>query len=951
MKNTLKRISMRWHFMLLSSMVASISIIIAGVVIYSLVNNIVEKNILKGLSTSTHAIRKMIEGSMQTSVRSHLRAIGEKNAAILKKLHQDVINGEMSSKEARQLAEDILLSQQIGRTGYIYALTSDGVLAVHPEEKLQNRDMKEYWLGRTQIAKKNGYVEYEWKNPGEQSERSKILYMTYFEPWDWIVSVSSYKEELYTLLDISNLREDIISSRFGDTGYAFIMNHKGRFLVQPSISVNENTGKRSEKWNTIFTKMSKMKNGNFHYRMKDPETGHAENHILFFNYLPELKLFVATSVVPEEFTRPLDNIRKVILVTIACVLLFILPLSFYLSTFITRPLIRLAHKMKEAGSGNFDVRADENSHGEAGYLAVQFNNYMDQLKTAHSEIRQEVHERALAQSELKLFAKVFENALEGISITDVDGNIIAVNQAFTDITGYEEEEVLGQNPRILKSDRQDADFYRDMWARLVKEGQWSGEVWNRRKNGEAFPETLNISAIRNNKNETTHYVAVFHDISKMKSQQEKIRYQAYHDALTGLPNRNLARDRLLMGIARAGRNKKQVALFFLDMDNFKYINDSLGHFTGDILLQKMAERLKHCAREQDTVARLGGDEFLVIAGDIESKQETLNIADRLLIEFKEPFTAGGHDLFITLSIGIAMFPEDGSDADTLIKNADTAMYQSKSLGKDTYHMFTRDLNEQAAYHLALINEFRGAVDRKEFIVHYQPKINPQTDQVKGIEALVRWQKPDGVMVSPADFIPLAEETGLILPLGLFVIREACRELKTLNRKSLSPLTVAVNLSPLQFKQEDIVSRILEILTEEGIPPSALELEITESTMMKNLEDSVQKLNLLQQEGISVSIDDFGTGYSSLYYLKRLPINALKIDRSFIRDITTDQNDAQLVETIILMAKNLHIGVIAEGVETKEQLEMIKHFGCSLVQGYYYARPMPMEDVMEYLNKK
>ena len=949
MKDLFKNISLRWRFMLWSSIVVTFAIIIAGALIYSLVNNIVEKNILKEMSTSTHAIRKMIETSLQASVRSHLRAIGEKNVSILQELHQEVLSGKMSTEEARKLGRKILLSQPIGRTGYIYALTSDGIPAVHPWERLENRDLSEHWLVKKQIAEKNGYVEYQWKNPGEQSKRPKILYMSYFEPWDWIISVSTYKEELHTLLNISNLKKDIISFRLGDRGFAFIMNHKGRFVVPPSISSNTDGNKRSDRWNEIFNKMSEMKNGQFHYRMNDPQTGKKENHLLFFNYLPQLQWFVATSVVPEEFSRPLENIRNVIFAAIGGVLLFILPLSFYLGNYIARPLIRLARKMKEADAGNFDVRADENASGEVGSLAIQFNTYMDQLKNAHEEIREEMDERARAQSELKLFAQVFENALEGISITDINGNIIAVNQAFTEITGYTEQEVLGRNPRILKSDRQDSEFYRDMWNRIIQDGYWSGEIWNRRKNGEAFPETLNISAIQNSSGETTHYVAVFHDISEMKSQQEKIRYQAYHDALTGLPNRNLARDRLLMAIARAGRDHRQVAVIFLDMDNFKYINDSLGHITGDILLTNMAERLKRTIREQDTAARLGGDEFLVIAVDIESEHEVMEIAHRLLAEFKKPITAGGHTLFITMSIGIAMFPQDGSDADTLIKNADTAMYQSKSMGKDTFHMFTRDLSEQAAYHLQLINEFRGAVDRKEFMVYYQPKVHPETHQVKGLEALVRWHKEDGSVVSPADFIPLAEETGLILPLGMFVLKQACLAIKELNQKNPSPLSVAVNLSPLQFKQPDLVSRILDILTETGLPASSLELEITESTMMKDLDESIKKLDRLKQEGITVSIDDFGTGYSSLYYLKILPISTLKIDRSFIRDITTDPNDAQLVETIILMAKNLNIGVVAEGVETEEQLDMLNQFGCRLVQGYYFARPMPTEDLAGYLD--
>jgi diguanylate cyclase (GGDEF)-like protein/PAS domain S-box-containing protein len=573
---------------------------------------------------------------------------------------------------------------------------------------------------------------------------------------------------------------------------------------------------------------------------------------------------------------------------------------------------------------------------------------MAKMRIIHHELNQEIEERIKAVGQLKIFQKVFENALEGISITDAEGDIIAVNQAFTDITGYSREEATGQNPRILKSNRHDDSFYKEMWDQLKTKGYWAGEIWNRRKNGEAYPEILSINSIKQDDGEISHYVAVFHDISEMKLQQEKIQHQAYHDELTGLPNRYLVRDRLSMALKTAKRQHTMVAVIFIDMDNFKYFNDNLGHASGDALLQGLGSRLRKIIREQDTIARLGGDEFLMIAGDIKFQEELLEFTDRLFESMKEPFTIDGHELLISLSVGITLYPEDGTTADILIKNADMAMYQSKITGKNRYHMFTPELNRLALYKMDMVKEFRAALTQKEFMVYYQPKVDPATNRVLGLEALVRRQKEDGTIVSPKDFIPMAEETGLILQLSRYVLEEACKGLKMLKERFAFPLTLSVNISPLEFKQPDFVENILKILNSHLLPASSIEIEITETTMMTDLKSTLERLNILKKEGISIAIDDFGTGYSSLYYLKKLPISTLKIDKSFIDDMTTDQNDANIVETIILMAKNLGISVVAEGVETKEQFELLAKYKCDLIQGYYYAKAMPLKDLILYL---
>lgn len=936
--------------MLWNTFLILFTLITTGWAINSLVKNTVEKNMVKDLTASVVSIQKMIDTTVNASIHNYLRGIGEKNVDILDQLQKEVVSGRMGLSEAKRIAEKILLSQPIGKTGYIYALTSDGILAVHPSEGMKNKEISEYEFAQKQISEKKGYVEYRWQNPGEDKERAKVLYMAYFEPWDWIVSVSSYREEFISLFDIRDIQPDILSFQFGQSGSSFIMDNEGNFLVHRQLKGNISLLKDPESWAVLLGEMKRAGTGTIRMKWQEKQGEAPRERLFFFHHIPSLDWFVASSVYSDEIRQQLNPIHRIILAAILIILLVLLPFSLYLGRSITRPLVRLAREMEQAGSGVYDIRAEETAIGEIGRLAAHFNAYMAKLKRIHHELNREIEERIKAVGQLKIFKKVFENALEGISITDAEGHILDINQAFTDITGYSREEAAGQNPRILKSNRHDDFFYKEMWGQLNTKGYWAGEIWNRRKNGEAYPEILSINSIKQDDGKTSNYVAVFHDISEMKLQQEKIQHQAYHDELTGLPNRYLVHDRLSMALKTAKRQHTMVAVIFMDMDNFKYVNDSLGHATGDALLQGLGNRLKKIIREQDTIARLGGDEFLAIAGDIKFQEEVLELADRLFEAIKEPFVIDGNELLISLSVGITLYPEDGADADQLIKNADMAMYQSKTSGKNRYHMFTPELNRLALDKMDMVKEFRAALIQKEFRIYYQPKVDPATNRVLGLEALVSWQKQDGAVVSPGEFIPMAEETGLILQLSQYVLEEACKDLKMLKERFAFPLMLSVNISPLEFKQPDFAENILKGLNSYLLPASSIEIEITETTMMADLKSTVEKLNLLKKEGISIAIDDFGTGYSSLYYLKKLPISTLKIDKSFIDDMTTDQNDANIVETMILMAKNLGIEVVAEGVETKEQFELLAKYKCDLIQGYYYAKPMPLTDLILYLEE-
>lgn len=553
----------------------------------------------------------------------------------------------------------------------------------------------------------------------------------------------------------------------------------------------------------------------------------------------------------------------------------------------------------------------------------------------------DISARKKAEEKLLLSAKVFENTVEGIVVTDPHGTIEQVNPGFTSITGYSAEEAVGGNPRILKSDRHPQHFYSQMWADLVKEGHWAGEIWNRRKNGESYPEWLTITAVKNEAGQTTNYVSIFHDITELKRQQDALEYQAQHDALTGLPNRILLGDRLHMALAQLERSGGKLALLFLDLDNFKTINDGLGHSVGDALLVELSRRLEKLLRSGDTLARLGGDEFLILLPEIESIDAASHIATRMLDALKKPFCHGDAEYFVTASIGLTIAPDDGTEGSKLIKNADMAMYRAKSMGRNNYQYFTPEMDVAAHRRISLEYKLRKAIEAQEFELFYQPLVNMGSGKILGAEALVRW-RADGKLVSPAEFIPLAEDSGLILPLGDWVLRTAARQAR-LWQDAGHVLSMSVNISSRQFGGADLASTLREVLLDTKLRPGSLYFEITESMLMGDVAKAESTLLALREAGGAFFLDDFGTGYSSLSYLKRLPIDGLKIDRSFVRDITEDSDSRAIVTAIVSLARTLNLGLVAEGVETEAQRSLLASMGPIVLQGYLASPPVPAAD--------
>ena len=542
---------------------------------------------------------------------------------------------------------------------------------------------------------------------------------------------------------------------------------------------------------------------------------------------------------------------------------------------------------------------------------------------------------------------IVNHVREGVMITDAKGAIVYVNPAFQVVTGYHVDEVIGLRPNFLQSGIHDPAFYEQMWKAIAEKGQWSGEIWNQRKGGDVYPEWLLILAVYGEYGKAERYIGIFTDISDQKSAEEELRKLAHQDSLTGVANRYHYQTRMASIIETSSTYNQKVAMFFLDLDRFKQINDTFGHKAGDDLLIDMTNRLKRLLSTKDFIARLGGDEFSIALANIRHPREAFALAEAIIASFSIPFRIAGQDIYMSTSIGISFFPEDGQDVDTLIRNADKAMYHSKQKGRNRFSVYHMDMNVETKEALTMETELRRAIERNELTVHYQPQVDLLQKKAVGAEALIRWHNKHYGQVPPDVFIPIAEETGLIIPIGQWVLRQVCRDLHTMSRYGLSLPSIAVNVSALQFLQDGFVEAVRTILYEENIPPRLIDLELTESTVMPDAQSSIQRLAELKSLGFTLSIDDFGTGYSSLSYLRRFPIDQLKIDKSFIQLIDQSEDDASIVEAIITMAHRLHLKVVAEGVENDRQLQLLETESCDLVQGYFYSKPVPLTELIDF----
>lgn len=551
-----------------------------------------------------------------------------------------------------------------------------------------------------------------------------------------------------------------------------------------------------------------------------------------------------------------------------------------------------------------------------------------------------VTRRKTVENQLSLASTIFNHSHEGMMITDRTANILEINRAFTHITGYTEEEIIGQKPNFLRSGHHDERFYQDLWHQLETKGQWKGEFVNRRKDGSVYPQLATISAVEDDSSHLVNYICIFEDISVRKAHEEKLQRMAFFDPLTNLPNRTQLISLLEQHIENGQKHQQPFATLFLDIDHFKHINDSMGHFYGDQLLAKLAERLQEVLHHDAHIARIGGDEFVIILPNITSDSQLLGTVGDVLNLFNRPFKISQHEsLRISTSIGIACYPQDGQESETLLKNADTAMYLAKKNGRNGYAFYSPDLTDKSISHVRLQSALHEAIEKDELYLVYQPQYQLNSNTVIGVEALLRWNHPELGQVSPADFIPIAEKTGLIQTIGPWVMREACRQGKIWLDEGVDFGKMAINVSALQLQKAGFINRLKNILQQTQFPANRVDLEITESFLLSDPRHAIDSLNQLRALGVEISLDDFGTGYSSLSYLKGLPINKLKVDRSFVNDVPSNSDSNAIVNAIIAMGKTLSLKVIAEGIETEEQAQYLCERGCLYGQGYRFSAPV------------
>lgn len=683
-----------------------------------------------------------------------------------------------------------------------------------------------------------------------------------------------------------------------------------------------------------------------------------------WRYLPEMHLGMVVKMDVDEAFIPIYEQRKILLFALFVLAVFASLAAYYFGRRLIVPLKSFALTADDIAGGDLNKRVAASGSDEIGALGRAFNRMAEKLQTqyftledeiarrthqlrvSNQQLQAEISERKHAEERLRVAAVTFETH-EAILITDASANIIRVNQAFQDITGYSAEEVLGKNPRILSSGRHDKAFYAALWQHLLATGTWTGEIWDSRKSGEIYPKWMTITAVINEAGETTEYVAIFSDITARKKAEEEVRNLAFYDALTKLPNRRLLLDHFRTALSLSARSHHYGAVLFLDMDRFKTLNDTLGHNYGDLLLIEVASRIQSCVREVDMVARLGGDEFVVLIEELGSSAEEVSqkvalIAEKIRTALAGPYSLGGYEYHSTPSIGVCLYRGTEESVDNLLKFADMAMYQAKDSGRNAVRFFDPRMQQAVEMRASLEVDLRVALSSQQLHLYYQIQVDNERRPF-GAEALLRWIHPVRGLISPAQFIPVAEESSLILEVGQWVLESACRQLAVWSQhEHTRDLVLAINVSARQFRLHDFVEQVAAVLRAHQVNPSRLKLELTESVILSNVADMVAKMHALKAIGVRLSMDDFGTGYSSLSYLKQLPLDQLKIDQSFVRDISSDPSDAVMVQAIIGMARDFRLHVIAEGVETEVQLAFLKQHGCMAYQGYLFSKPVPID---------
>lgn len=888
--------------------------------------------------------------------------------------------GVLAEDQAKHDALEAIKALDYGAGEYFWINDMQPRMIMHPiKPELDGSDLTGYqdptgkhlFVEAVKAVKEHGggFVSYMWPKPGEDEPVAKMSYVKGFAPWGWIIGSGVYMDSVE-----ATFRDQLTRFLIGGLALSGV-------LVGASLMIARSITRPLNQAINIARTVATGDLSTHIGLQADDETGQ------LLHALREMSEgLVRVKRAEDERQEALDRLQRIASRVPGMVYQYRVhpdgSSCFPFASDAIREIYRVGpEEVKEDAAKVVDtihpddlpgvvasVRESANNltpwHHEYrirfddGTVRWLFGNALPQREEDGSVLWHgfvtDVTARKQAEAALRVAATAFE-AQEGMFVTDANSVILQVNHAFTDVTGYSAQEAVGQTPRLLNSGRHDAAFYARMWESIRCTGSWQGEIWNRRKSGEVYAEWLIITAVLGADGEIINYVGTLTDITARKAAEEEIRYLAYYDPLTRLPNRRLLLDRLQQALASRARSGREGAVLFIDLDNFKDLNDTLGHDKGDLLLLQVAQRLSSCIREGDTLARLGGDEFVVMLEDLsQNMQEAANqveiVGEKILAALSQTYTLSGHSYHSTSSIGATLFADHRNTIDELLKRADLAMYQAKAAGRNALRFFDPEMQAAVNARTALEADLREGLLHNQFLVYYQAQVDTH-GKPSGVEALVRWQHPVRKLVSPVEFIPVAEETGLILPLGRWVLETACAQLTAWSRRpELAHLTIAVNVSSRQIRQPDFVEQVLEVLKNTGANPHRLKLELTESLLLDDVEQTISKMSLLKAHGVGFSLDDFGTGYSSLSYLKRLPLDQLKIDQSFVRDVLIDPNDAAIARTIVALAQNLGLTVIAEGVETEEQRDFLSKNDCKAYQGYLFSQPIPIDLFETYMEE-
>lgn len=853
-----------------------------------------------------------------------LRARGEAALAILRSMHDQVVAGASAGDDMRRRALSFLDTQRVDESGYFFVIDGSNRLLYHPYVpsgvvELPLLDAMER-VRRTG----SGFLRYYWRNPGELRPEDKYGYVVWLEGWDWYIVATDNAAGFLDRLPAGTLASLLNGYRQESVLAAFLRDGDGTLLGA------------SREWDRVDALVRDTTAWEHGISFESRSVAIDRQHIVAFSPLVGFDAEVGVVFSADRLRMFTTQYVLIMVAALVAAIGGILVTSRIAARVITRPVRRMSERL----------------HNRLGADLAPNDPHLDDLRAlilgqlrALVRLDYEAKGRRAAEREVMLSESVFRNTTEGIVVTDADGTIIRVNAAFERISGYDADELLGENPRIVKSDRHEPAFFEEMWRALTSDGEWKGEVWNKRKNGDVYPQLLAIRAVRDGADGTVgSYVAVCHDISERKEAEDRLHHMATHDALTGLPNRAYLSNVLEQTVLRARRHGTVAAVLFLDIDNFKDVNDSYGHDSGDRLLQWIARRLEFQLRSEDIVVRFGGDEFVVLLPEIEDAEYASVVARRILAAVREPYLLGRHKIRPSVSIGISIYPEADRDAGDVLRDADAAMYAAKRQGRNTYRFHNPGMNENAHRRLAMQSSVAAGIDRGEFRVLYQPILSLAENRVSGAEALVRWSH-DGRLASPGEFLPFLENSSMLTRLDLWVLDQVCLDINSYAVEHGDSIVISVNAGAYNLIQDDYVNRVTEIVLRNGVDPGRLAIEVTETAAIRNFERARATLRDLQAAGFKLYLDDFGEGYSSIRYLREFGVDSVKLDRGYLANVEHSESARSLVSGFTQLAHGMRLRAVVEGVETQGQLDFAREAGCDFAQGFLVGRPVELSEAL------